>query len=583
MSHLVCRALRAVVIRKLCGVRFCKKLELFKFMNDTEQLRFHVTSGIKHPLSVLGSDNAGNVLSQRHLNNDLRWWDSEVNHDGNSDLNGYTKTEVSSENRKPRKIFGSSVLEDFDTELAAGNNFSWSVSDWERFEQKVLSEGMDLSELWEGVCMNMLYYHEAVHSGVALMKHIESQGRSPKLVTWTSFIALCGWHGGKDFQDLVLDSYDKLLEKFDVFDSSSCKLLIQGLSGTDRWKEAIPLLEMAKLTQQPGSGYFSPIILAALREKDIGVIMEMLDILGETLRIPQSSVFIKMAEACAENENFNFQVLFEFLRKYEWFPSTEVVQRLAQLCKRDGWRVSYAQMDSRGVCNSCGCQAPAFALSGEQFKELRDKFLERAVIRGDVFLKSTPKELKRFSSFLEDIGSCDVVLDSLNIVLGHCAKASSQKKTEVLHSAVDFFWKRGKKVLVLGRKHMSNWPQKEMAAIKQKADIFFAENQSADDPFLLYAALYSGPQTLIVSSDEMRDHRFLLGPRLGQVFAQWQRGHQVYVDAVNKKTNYVHMRMPRRFETVAQQDSGGWHIPYEDQQERFSYHRPNAWLCLRKK
>lgn len=46
-----------------------------------------------------------------------------------------------------------------------------------------------------------------------------------------------------------------------------------------------------------------------------------------------------------------------------------------------------------------------------------------------------------------------------------------------LHSAVQFFWKRGKKVLVLGRKHMYDWPQKEMKAIKRKADMFFAENQ----------------------------------------------------------------------------------------------------------
>lgn len=86
----------------------------------------------------------------------------------------------------------------------------------------------------------------------------------------------------------------------------------------------------------------------------------------------------------------------------------------------------------RGVCNNCGCQAPALVLSREQFKELRDKFLERAVISGDVFLKSTPQEMKRFTSFLEEIGSCDVVLDSLNIVLGHCAKAPVQKKAEVV-------------------------------------------------------------------------------------------------------------------------------------------------------
>lgn len=325
MSRLVHRTMRAIFHRKLSGVRFCK--------NDTGQvIRFHVTSGIHQPLTAPGPDSASSLLLRRHLNNEFRWWDSEDNHD---DYNGLTNSEDTSENRKPRKIFGSSVLEDFDKELSAGRNFNWSEEDWEKFEQKVLSEGVNLRNVWEGVCMNILYCHQAVHSGVALMKYIESQGRSPRLVTWTTFIALCGWYGGRDYQDLVLNSYDKLLKMFDLFDSSSCKLLIQGLSQTDRWKEAIPLLEMAKLTHQPGSGFFSPIILAALRERDIGVLTEMLDVMGQTCHIPQSSVFIKMVDACASgNKNLKFHDLFEFLRKYEWFPSTEVAQRLAQVCKR---------------------------------------------------------------------------------------------------------------------------------------------------------------------------------------------------------------------------------------------------------
>ncbi len=55
-------------------------------------------------------------------------------------------------------------------------------------------------------------------------------------------------------------------------------------------------------------------------------------------------------------------------------------------------------------------------------------------------------------------------------------------------------------------------------------DICFS---SKDDPYMLYAALQSGQNTLIVTRDEMRDHSYLLGPQLQGWFRQWQLGHQI--------------------------------------------------------
>jgi len=51
--------------------------------------------------------------------------------------------------------------------------------------------------------------------------------------------------------------------------------------------------------------------------------------------------------------------------------------------------------------------------------------------------------------------------------------------------------------------------------------------RSKDDPFMLYAALYFGQQTYIVSKDQMRDHRFVLGPELASRLMQWQRQRQI--------------------------------------------------------
>ena len=43
-------------------------------------------------------------------------------------------------------------------------------------------------------------------------------------------------------------------------------------------------------------------------------------------------------------------------------------------------------------------------------------------------------------------------------------------------SVVNHFVKEGKKVLVLGRKHMEKWPQQNMKYIFDNANVFLAED-----------------------------------------------------------------------------------------------------------
>jgi len=52
-------------------------------------------------------------------------------------------------------------------------------------------------------------------------------------------------------------------------------------------------------------------------------------------------------------------------------------------------------------------------------------------------------------------------------------------------------------------------------------------SRSSDDPFMLYAALYFGPETFIVTNDELRDHRHVLGHELAARLKLWQRQRQI--------------------------------------------------------
>lgn len=55
--------------------------------------------------------------------------------------------------------------------------------------------------------------------------------------------------------------------------------------------------------------------------------------------------------------------------------------------------------------------------------------------------------------------------------------------------------------------------------------------RSEDDPFLLYATLFSGNHCRFVSRDLMRDHKACLtDAATRRLFFKWQRGHQMVLD-----------------------------------------------------
>ncbi|KAJ6655647.1 hypothetical protein lerEdw1_004883 [Lerista edwardsae] len=144
------------------------------------------------------------------------------------------------------------------------------------------------------------------------------------------------------------------------------------------------------------------------------------------------------------------------------------------------------------------------------------------------------------------------------------------------------------RLLVLGRKHMQNgsrqWARNNMAEMQKKADFFFTENVSEDDPFLLYATLHSGSHCRFVTRDLLRDHKACLPDSLTRrLFFKWQRGHQMVL------SNYTAGRRIKFepilcYDTIVQTTGDTWHIPYDDNSlERSSYEVPTRWLCLQQK
>ncbi|KAG8326650.1 hypothetical protein J6590_035744 [Homalodisca vitripennis] len=85
---------------------------------------------------------------------------------------------------------------------------------------------------------------------------------------------------------------------------------------------------------------------------------------------------------------------------------------------------------------------------------------------------------------------------------------------------------------------MKRWPSGDMSYIYNNAHVFLTEDISQDDPFLLYATLYSGLGTCFVSQDLMRGHKFLLAdPKLQATFIKWQAKHQFCISYIDMYGN----------------------------------------------
>nr|KAG5714433.1 hypothetical protein BaRGS_006879 [Batillaria attramentaria] len=178
-----------------------------------------------------------------------------------------------------------------------------------------------------------------------------------------------------------------------------------------------------------------------------------------------------------------------------------------------------------GTCHSCKQDLPRIEVSSSDFEALQREFLEKALIGDNVYLKSNPQEVETFCDFMQENAPFDVVLDALNIAFTSKNLSKSRQLREVVHY---FARKRHMRVLVLGRAHMLKWSADDMKYIRRHAKTFFTDNISSDDPFCLYAALYSGKHCLFVSRDFMRNHKFNMGLRWKDVFERWQKSRQIF-------------------------------------------------------
>ncbi|CAK7316813.1 mitochondrial ribonuclease P catalytic subunit isoform X1 [Vulpes vulpes] len=402
------------------------------------------------------------------------------------------------------------------------------------------------------------------------------------------YLYLCVFH--KQTSEII-DVYEIMKARYKRLESGGYTLLIQGLIHSDRWREALLLLEDVKKVMIPSKKNYNDCIEGALLHQDVNLAWNLYqELLGYDLipMLKTLKAFFDFGKNIKDDQYSNklFDILL-YLRNNHLYPEESFAHSIKtwfESVPGEHWKGQFTTVKKSGQCLGCGKTIESIHLSSEEYESLKGKIMKDVIDGGDLYKKTTPQELERFQNFVKYCPPFDIVIDGLNV-----AKTFPKaRESQVLLDVVSQLAKQNLELLVLGRKHMltqhSRWRKDEMKMVQKQASCFFADNLSEDDPFLLYATLHSGNHCKFITKDLMRDHKACLhNAKTQHLFFKWQRGHQLAILNRLPGSKIIFQNIPS-YDTVVQTTGDSWHIPYDDDMvERYSYEVPTKWLCLHRK
>ncbi|XP_071079000.1 mitochondrial ribonuclease P catalytic subunit-like [Haliotis cracherodii] len=452
-------------------------------------------------------------------------------------------------------------------------SYQTSFTDWEDLENKFLDENPSMKKTFETLCMSHVLKSGNMEQAKSYLSYIHSKRSKANLTTLGLFISVCGQMSGRSEQDLLYRLYEEMLEISPLSSTVMLSDLVHGFSHTDRWKDCVAWIENAKELNHSKTVLYNDVIMAALRNGDIGKVQELLDVLGLEGESPSDDLYKMFFKFC-ENTCYGISVfmLFEYMRKHRWQLSEDVADMLMQHFHRfygGKYKCRKTSVSPSGHCKSCDLLLEKLELPDDKFALLQSAILEKTLLQDNAYLRSSPEEITSFQQLLKKHAPFDVVIDTLSVM-----HTDGRFKVQYLKDVVDYFAvKRRAKVLLICRRSQGKL-KSIIPYLQAHTQIFFTEKTSKDDPFVLYAAAHSGKACHYVSRDFMRDHKSLLGPELKETFEKWQWSRQI------TWTDGKEFLFPHINETIVQESESGWHVPYVSSTEKRILDQSNSWVCV---
>ncbi|CAH1971845.1 unnamed protein product [Acanthoscelides obtectus] len=435
--------------------------------------------------------------------------------------------------------------------------------------------------------------------GTSYLNFLKSEDIKPNLATIGKYLKLLyainadivfiqGKTLPKIEEELILRYYEDLRRDYPILDSYSLENAVLALSVTSQWKTCLDLLQDIKVTATPNAVSYSSIVAAAFSNKEEDLAWQILEEMFQSEKVPESIAFHAYLSTLKKMRKKSLIIeklekLFLFFQNYDLKCTEDVALSIADSAEKLELMKNFTKVSYKGLCYNCSSKLKNFELTTEEFAELKLGVFENVIVGKDIFSRTNPAELEKFNKFVANMGAFDVVLDGLNVAYSAGTKHSPFVLSGLVAAVVQYFVERNRSVLVLGRMHMNKWPKKNWGYVNDNATVFLTQDISQDDPYLLYCALHSGKNTVIITRDLMRSHKFRLkSPHLKMRFNRWLNQKQWQLIRVDDKKGPA-FRIPPAFTITAQKVDGMWHIPYEKTADRGKdkdeFHE--TWLCFK--
>ncbi|KAG8516468.1 Mitochondrial ribonuclease P catalytic subunit, partial [Galemys pyrenaicus] len=204
------------------------------------------------------------------------------------------------------------------------------------------------------------------------------------------YLCLCVFH--KQTSE-VIDVYEIMKARYKCVESGGNTLLIRGLMHSDRWREALLLLEDMKKVMIPSKTNYNDCIQGALLHKDINLAwhlyQELLDH-GLNPMLETLKAFFDFGRNIKDDQYSNklFNILL-YLRNNQLYPGEAFAHSIKTWFERALFNTN--NFNYSGQCLGCGKTVESIHLSPEEYAFLKGKILSDVIDGGDQYKKTTPQ------------------------------------------------------------------------------------------------------------------------------------------------------------------------------------------------
>ncbi|KAL8169239.1 UNVERIFIED_CONTAM: hypothetical protein K2H54_041474 [Gekko kuhli] len=267
-----------------------------------------------------------------------------------------------------------------------------SVEEW----GKMIEKCGTISKFEELMFDQMIAHQSPIDVAKSLLVAIADRQGDIGYALLVKYLTLCV--SQKEVEE-IYDIHDIMKTRYKILETSAYSLLIRGLSSSQRWKEALPLLEEIKKVMTPSKGNYGDCIKGALINQDINLACKLFyEMVAEDLMPHLNTIqaFFDIGKSVRDDQwKTKLIRILSYLRDNQVYPGEVLMQSINQWfvsLPGENWKGNLTTIKKSGQCPSCSQYLETINLSSEEYSILKEKIIKDVIQGTDTFRKTTPQE-----------------------------------------------------------------------------------------------------------------------------------------------------------------------------------------------